>query len=50
MENYLWLFATAGGAAILSLALAFGLSSQRKLSRAEKERQAERVEDLYDKR
>ncbi|WP_200943889.1 hypothetical protein [Rhizobium sp. Leaf371] len=50
MENYLWLFATAGGAAILGLALAFGLSSQRKLSRDERERQAERVEDLYDKR
>lgn len=50
MENYLWLFATAAGAAILGLALASGLSSQRKLSRDERERQAERVVDLYDKR
>ncbi|WP_200934681.1 hypothetical protein [Rhizobium sp. Leaf341] len=50
MENYVWLFATAGGAAILGLALAYGLSTQRRLSRTEKEQQDNKVEDLYGKR
>jgi hypothetical protein len=49
MENYIWLFATAGGAVILGLALAYGMSSQRRLTRREQARQDEKVDDLYGK-
>ncbi|MEA3536325.1 hypothetical protein [Rhizobium sp. CC-YZS058] len=50
MENNIWLFATAGGALILGLAIAYGIMARRRLSGVEKAMQKRRVEELYDKR
>jgi hypothetical protein len=50
MENDVWLFATAGGAAILGAALAYGLMRQKRLTRREQMHQDEKVEDLYGKK
>lgn len=50
MENDIWLFATAGGAAILGAALAYGISRQKRLSQREKRLQDDKVEDLYGKK
>lgn len=49
MIDYLWLFAVAGGAAILGVAIAYGLARQRKLHPREKEFQEQRVRRLYNK-
>jgi len=50
MEDYFWLFATAGGAALLGLAIAYAMMRQRHLRPLEKEMQDEKVERLYHKR
>lgn len=49
MENYIWLFAIAGGAAMLGLALAFAVSRQKKLSSDDKRLQDQQVNRLYHK-
>jgi hypothetical protein len=49
MENYLWLFATAGGAAILGLAIAYAVMRQKRLDPVEKQMQDDKVKHLYHK-
>ena len=49
MENYLWLFATAGGAAILGRAIAYAMIRQKRLDPTEKRMQDDKVERLYHK-
>ncbi|WP_198935178.1 hypothetical protein [Pararhizobium arenae] len=49
MENYIWLFATAGGAFLLGAVLAFGVLRQKRLRPADKRRQDEKVKRLYEK-
>lgn len=47
MEDYLWLFAVAGGALLLGAVLAYGVLRQRPLSVSEQDRQDKRVRSLY---
>lgn len=47
MTEMFWLFATAGGAAILGVAIAYALLSRRRLTYAEKSAQERKVRQLY---
>ncbi|CAN7671319.1 hypothetical protein LJR030_002942 [Rhizobium sp. LjRoot30] len=47
IADYLWLIATGGGALLLGLALAYGMSKQRRLSRNEKNARSAKVDELY---
>lgn len=49
MADYLWLFVLLGGAVILGLALLYGVSRQRQLSRREQNAQDRKVKQMYDK-
>ena len=49
MEDYLWLFAVAGGALLLGAALVYGVLRQRPLSASEQDRQKKRVRSFYGK-
>jgi len=45
--DYLWLFATAGGALILGIVIAYGVLRRRRLSADEKRAQEREVKRLY---
>lgn len=47
MTELFWLFAIAGGAAILGTAIAYALLSRRRLSHGEKRAQTRKVNQLY---
>jgi len=47
IADYLWLFATLGGAAIIGIALVYGVARQRRLSRTEKNAQDRKVQQMY---
>ena len=49
MADYLWLFATAGGAFILGAAIIYGVMRQRHLSSGEQARQDRKVNQLYNR-
>lgn len=49
LENYLWLFAVAGGALFLCAALIYGVLRQRPLSESEQDQQNKQVRNLYGK-
>lgn len=48
LTNYFWLFVTGGGAFILGAAVAYAILRQRPLSRAERQAQKHKVEELYE--
>ncbi|WP_084617055.1 hypothetical protein [Sinorhizobium arboris] len=48
LTNYFWLFVTGGGAFILGAAVAYAILKQRPLSRAERQAQKQKVEELYE--
>lgn len=48
LTNYFWLFVTGGGAFILGAAVAYAILKQRPLTRAEKQAQKRKVEELYE--
>lgn len=45
--EYLWLFATAGGALILGIALAYAMTHNRRLSASEKAKRDAKTRELY---
>ena len=50
IADYLWLFATLGGAAIIGITLIYGIARQRRLSQTEKNAQDHKVKEMYEKR
>lgn len=50
MADFLWLFVTAGGAAILGIGIAYAMLRSRKLTPEEKAAQDQRTRELYHKR
>ncbi len=50
MADYLWLFTTAGGAAILAIVIAYALLLHLLLTRDEPIAQDRKVEELYKER
>jgi len=47
MADLFWLFATAGGAVILGMAIAYALLTRRRLTRSEQRAQDRKVDQLY---
>ncbi len=47
MTEMFWLFATAGGAAILGVAIAYALLTRRRLTAGERQAQTRKVDRLY---
>jgi len=47
--DYLWLFATAGGAFILGAAVAYAILRQKPLRPAAKEAQKQKIDELYER-
>ncbi|WP_198023389.1 hypothetical protein M728_004604 (plasmid) [Ensifer sp. WSM1721] len=47
--DYLWLFATAGGAFILGAAVAYAILRQKPLPPAAKEAQKRKIDELYER-
>ncbi|WP_315927853.1 hypothetical protein [Mesorhizobium sp. SP-1A] len=50
MADYLWLFATGGGAIILGAAIAYALLRGRRLTHGEQAAQDRKVDKLYSER
>jgi hypothetical protein len=49
VAEYLWLFAIAGGAFLLGCAIAYGMLTNRKLSRSEQDAPNSKMRKLYEK-
>ncbi|MCT7377427.1 hypothetical protein [Chelativorans salis] len=47
LMNYLWLFAVAGGPAILAAAFIYALLKRRRLKREERKKRDEATRELY---
>jgi hypothetical protein len=49
IADYLWLFATAGSAIIVGIALVYVFSKRRRLGRVEQSAQDHKVREMYHK-